>query len=144
MEATLDGRTLVALALIFLAVGVGLLISAARRFAARRMFLASSELAEGRVVGFREAREGERTSYFPRVELRTQSGRVARFESEAGSEQPEHAVGDAVRVRYRVDAPNEAEIDSFLALWGLPVSLGTLGAIFASLGAALLLGWIRP
>lgn len=141
---TLDRTTFVALALIFLAIGVGLLIAAVRRFAARRRFLASSELAEGRVVGFEEVRDRERPSYFPRVEFRTHSGHLIRFESEAGSEQPEHAVGDAVRVRYRIDAPNEAEIDSFLALWGLPILLGTLGAIFAPLGAALLLGGIQP
>jgi hypothetical protein len=135
---------LVAIAGVFLAAGAGLLVAAVRRSAARRAFLAASAPAEGRVVGFREAREGERPSYFPCVEFRTASGAVARFESELGSEQPTLAVGDAVRVRYRLDAPNEAEIASIWALWGLAALLGTLGAVFALLGAALLLGWIRP
>jgi hypothetical protein len=136
--------TFIALAAIFVALGAGLWIAAARRFMARRAFVAGSVLAQGRVVGFRETRDRDRTSYFPEIEFRTQSGRAVRFHSELGSEEPARALGDAVSVRYRAEAPSAAEIDSFFSLWGLSVSLGALGAIFAGIGAALLLGWIRP
>jgi hypothetical protein len=103
-------------------------------------------VAAGRVVGFRQQREGgrERDSFFPLIEFHTPAGHPVRFESETGSESPTLGVGDPVRVRYRADAPNEAELDDFFSLWGLPLLLGALGAVFLALGISLLAGWLAP
>jgi Protein of unknown function (DUF3592) len=136
----------VALSLVFAGVGAVLALHAARGLVRRRAFLAQSVLAEGRVVGFRRQREGgsERDSFFPQIEFHTQAGHPVRFESETGSESPSLCVGDVVRVRYRADAPNEAELDEIFTLWGLPLLLGALGAIFSAVGVSLLAGWIVP
>ena len=136
----------VVLSLVFAGAGAGLAWQAARRVVRRREFLAQSLVAEGRVAGFRQQRAGgsERDSFFPQIEFHTQAGHPVRFESETGSESPSLCVGDAVRVRYRADAPNEAELDDFFSLWGLPLLLGSLGAVCLAVGVSLLAGWIAP
>ena len=47
---------------------------------------------------------------------------------------------DTVAVRYRSDQPDVAKIDSFMSLWGLPVLLGGLGAVFLFVGLGILCG----
>ena len=135
----MNRATLVALSLLFLGTGIALLSAAGRQFARRREFIAGSALVAGKVVGFAERRDGLEPSYFARVQFQTAAGRAITFESGAGSERPSLAIGDAVRVRYRTDAPNEAEIDAFFSLWGLALGLGAVGT---AVGAGMLLGWI--
>ena len=76
------------------------------------------------------------------MKFQTAAGCALTFESGAGSERPSLKEGEPVRVRYRVDAPNEAELDDFFSLFGLALALGGLGAICTRVGAGLLLGWI--
>ena len=100
--------TFVAISLAFLGAGIALLIGAARQFTRQRGFLAGSAIASGKVVGFAEQRDGLDPSYFARVSFRTAAGHAITFESGAGSERPSLGEGESVRVRYRIDAPNEA------------------------------------
>jgi hypothetical protein len=140
----MNRATFLALASVFLAAGTVLARLALRELRRRREFVASSALAEGVVIGFTEERSGatHRTSFFPKIEFRLGTGQVVRFDSGAGSEAPTHAVGDSVRVRYRTNGPPDAELDDFLALWGLSLVLSSLALTFLAIGAAMLLGWI--
>ncbi len=138
----MNRATFVALSLVFLGTGIALLIAAGRQFARRRESIAGSALASGTVVGFAERRDGLEPSYFARVKFQTAAGHAITFESGAGSERPSLKEGEPVRVRFRADAPNDAEIDEFFSLWGLVLVLGGLGAVCTAVGAGLLLGWI--
>ena len=130
--------TFAGIALVFTACGVGLLLAALRKLARRREFIAASATVRGEVVGFAEVREGVQPSYFPEIAFRTADGHPIKFQSQLGSERPDLAVGDTVRVRYHTGQPNEAELDSFWSLWGLVALLGGLGAIFTAIGVGLL------
>jgi hypothetical protein len=130
--------TFAVIALVFTASGVGLLVAALRKLVEWRAFMAESSSARGEVVGFAEVREGVHPSYFPEVAFRTAEGHAIRFQSQLGSEQPDLAVGDTVRVRYHTARPNEAELDSFWSLWGLVALLGALGVAFTAIGVGLL------
>jgi hypothetical protein len=134
--------TFVVLALVFLGSGLALLAAAARQLARRRAFVAGSATALGRVVGFEERRDEDLPSSFARVTFRTPVGHEISFVSEVGSERPAERIGDVLRVRYRIDSPNEAEIDAFFALWGLALSFGALGVVFVSVGFGMLTGCI--
>ena len=59
-----------------------------------------------------------------------------------GGRPPDWRVGQAVTVRYRPESPHQAEIESFLALWGLALICGGLAAVFLGLGLGLLLGLV--
>ena len=51
-------------------------------------------------------------------------------------------IGQAVSVRYRVDHPEMAELDSLVALWGPTVALGVLAVVFVGVGVSLWFGFI--
>ena len=140
----MNRATFIAIALVLFGAGAVLTRLALRELLRRREFVASSALTEGVVSGFAEERSADthRTSFFPKIEFRLDTGRVVRFQSGAGSEDPTHAIGDRVRVRYRTNGPPDAEIDDFLSLWGLTLVLGSLAVTFLAIGAAMLLGWI--
>jgi len=50
-----------------------------------------------------------------------------------------YAVGDAVRVLYEADCPEQARIRSFHALWFICFLFGGLGLLFFAVGAGLLI-----
>lgn len=79
---------------------------------------------------------------FPRVRFRTASGRDVTFDGGMARGGAAWAVGQAVSVRYRVDHPEVAELDSVVALWGSTVVFGVLAAVFLGLGVSLWLGII--
>jgi hypothetical protein len=133
---------LIALCLIFVAVGTWMSILAIRHLLRRRMFLRESEVSAGVVVGLAESPDEEGTSYSPIVRFRTEDWREATFQSEMGSSDASWQVGDTIRVRHRRDRPNVAEVDSFAALWGPTVFLAVLGVAFLSIGIGILIGWL--
>jgi len=128
--------------LVFLAVGASLLVVALREQRRRRAFIAASAMAIGEIIGFREQRERGDVFLYPRIRFRTAAGHPIEFESRVGSERPGWQVGDSTPVRYRAEAPSDAEIDSWLALWGTALFAGAGAAIALAIGAAALLGWI--
>jgi|SRR5688572_26422388 len=130
---------------VFALAGAGLSLAAARQARRQRVFLAGSQRAPGRVIGLSAVPDSSSHSnhdYFPRIRFATPSGREVTFESRLGSEQPVWRVGDEVRVRFPANQPGRAEIDSFLALWGLTALLGGLGTAFLTLGIALVCGLV--
>ena len=51
---------------------------------------------------------------------------------------PAHSVGDKVAVLYQPQTPSEAVIDTFINRWLFPTIFGGIGAIFALIGAGML------
>jgi hypothetical protein len=137
--------TFTAFALVFLAVGAAMGRLALRHFARRRELVANSALTDGVVTGHAEERSADtnRRSYFPEIEFRLSTGQLVRFRGAAGREdEPAHAVGARVRVRYRTNGPPDAELDEFSSLWGPALLFGALALAFLAIGAAMLMGWI--
>jgi len=127
---------------VFLGVSALLGAAAAREIRRRRAFLAVSAKAVGEIIGFREQHDRGDVYLHPRIRFRTAAGHPIEFESQVGSERPSDQIGDAVPVRYRADAPNEAEIDRWLALWGTALFAGGGAMLTAGIAAAALIGWI--
>lgn len=103
-----------------------------------RAFVARAAPADGTVVELVPSRSGKSTSWYPRVAFVTADGRRVEFRSSAGSNPPAHAPGDPVRVLYDPAKPSEARIDRALDVWGAPGFLAAFGALFASIGGAML------
>jgi hypothetical protein len=126
------------------AIGLGLLGVAGRHFVRRRAFIQGSATAPGVIVALREERDGQDTSNvrYAGVRFRTTSGRDVTFESAMGLGGEAFKVGSALPVRYRVDHPEAAEVDSFMALWGGPLAFAVLGIVFLTIGVSVWLGVI--
>ena len=104
------------LAGIFTLIGVAMLIAAVRQFGRRRDFIRYSATVFGTIIALTENREGGEITHFPKIRFQAASGREITFESAMGSSLATHRVGDVVTVRYRVDQPYQAEIDSYTTL----------------------------
>jgi hypothetical protein len=124
--------------------GIGVSVVAARHFARRLAFIRKSAVADGIVVALREERDGMDNQHasFPRVRFRAASGREVTFE--AGMAHGAHGwhVGEVVSVRYRVERPEIAELDGFVALWGPTLVFTLLAVVFVGVGISLWLEFI--
>jgi hypothetical protein len=127
---------------IFVLVGAALSLLAIRHLLQRRVFLRNADVTTGVIVALGERRDEDETSYFPKVRFRTAAGREVTFESGAGSGQESWRIGNSIKVRYQRDQPENAEVGSFAALWGLPLLFAVLGIAFLFVGIAVLEGWI--
>ncbi|MGA6538688.1 MULTISPECIES: DUF3592 domain-containing protein [Stenotrophomonas] len=114
-------------------------------------FRAASLSATGEVVGVVEVWSTDRDSdgqrrqfYCPRISFIANDDQPHQFVSGQCSFPADHATGDAVKVRYRADAPDEARLDSTFAEWGLSLIWGGLGLLLTVLGVGLgVLLWPR-
>lgn len=110
---------------IVLVIGLGILFLGWQWRTFTQNQIATMLLAEGKVVEVvsrTKTSSGERKTYFyPVVEFRTADGESVRFESSTGSNPSAYRVGDAVKVRYDLQTPQSAVIDSW-ELW-LPSSI---------------------
>ena len=108
------------------AVGVGVGFSTWR-------FLQVAESTEGVVVEFVENRSREdgrlRITYAPRVEFTSADGEVTTFVSNTRSGSPSHEIGDPVDVLYDPDDASNANIDSWIGLWLIPIIFTIVGFI---------------
>jgi hypothetical protein len=137
-----DTNVFTLLSTVFVVTGAGMSVLARRHFVRRRAFVRDSTTATGVIVGFREDRNRDEISYFPKIRFRTPAGREVTFESGAGSSHTSLQVGDTVEIRYRRDQPEIAEVASFAALWGPTLLFGMLGVIFLIVGIGILSGWL--
>lgn len=124
-------------ALLFLAIGVGLLVGAVRNVMGTRSTLAKSILTTGTVVANRERRDGD-TVYVPEVSFTTADGHEASFVSQLGSRPAEFKVHDKVRVMYQPGQPRDASICTPRHLWFTAIALATVGVVFIGVGGILL------
>jgi hypothetical protein len=127
----------------FALIGFAMLVAAARIFARRRRFVQNSAIALGTIVALTERKEGVDSTYFPKVKFQTPPGREVVFQSEMGSDPAIGQIGDTIAVRYQLDQPHKAEINSFLSLWGVTLVFAVLGSAFFFVGLAIIFGVIR-
>lgn len=78
------------------------------------------------------------TTYAPTFRFQDATGSPHTVSSALFSSPPEFHVGDAVTVLYRSDAPQDAKIDSYWQVWGLPTLLGLCGSIELPVGLIVL------
>jgi len=74
----------------------------------------------------------------PVVEFTVPSGEKIRFTSDFGSLPASHKVGQTVNLRYDAVNPQQAEIDSTMNRWLVPVILVFIGLIACCLGIVFL------
>ncbi len=123
------GSIFAPIGLIFLVVGVMI-------YQGTQSFLSQSKSAEGEVIDLvmgTSNSSGSRSSY-PVVRFKSDDGQVVTFQGSMGSSPPDFHVGERVTVRYHVENPHDARIESFVQLWLLPMVFGGLGLIFSSIG----------
>jgi hypothetical protein len=116
---------------------IGCLVAVIRQYQNRKGSLSTS----GEVVGLEKRifNPGSAGVYCPTVEFTTANGAMVRFESSFGTMPASNKVGDHVKVFYRPEKPDAAEIDSGITRWFVPgcLFLFSMGSCFFS---ALFLG----
>lgn len=108
---------------VFLLAGVVLLAAGGVTALDRSAFVRHASVADGVVAALNAG------GSHPQIAFKTASGREVSYPQ--GGWIFGYAVGQRVRVLYDADAPGQsAVIDDFGALWGTPIFLGLLGAVF--------------
>jgi Protein of unknown function (DUF3592) len=118
--------------MILAAYGIVLLLVVLLPALRTRGLLKSGAAAQGTVVGAEQKTSTDNdgfthTYYHPRVRFSTPDGRAVVFTSTFGS-QSEPDLGGSLPVRYRVEDPEQAEVDSALT-WVIRAALGFLGGL---------------
>jgi len=134
--------------------GIALILAGLLMAAARLRYFGRSKVTEGRIVAYHSQADGQVHTtyyYYPEIEFRLPSGERIRFVSRSGEgpkrshtetlgDQSESAidnrmpaVGVSVSVRYNVQNPKNAEINSFFTL-----CFGTLVLLLFGIAAILL------
>jgi Protein of unknown function (DUF3592) len=112
--------------------GVAVLLGVLRPALRVRERVSSGAPAQGTVVGAEQKSSGQSMDrptvfYHPKVRFTTPDGRTVVFTSGLGSDN-EPEMGYPVRVRYRPDNPELAEIETRW-VWMVPAALGLLGGL---------------
>ena len=138
-------RSILFTSIIMFVVGLGLLIGAVFIYSTTRKFVATAKTAEGTVFDIVLVREispgtpgakggGMRDMFYPRVRFVTEDGITKEFQSRVGASPPAYRLGEKVKVLYDPANPYDAQVASFLSLWGLPLLLFVMGAFFIFFG----------
>jgi len=123
---------------IFAVIGVGMLAGDAYYANSEWTFVQQAQKAQGTVLELvRHVSSGRNRSvtYAPRVRFILPDGSSHEFTSTMSSSDPDYSVGEPIKILYDPTKPDEAEVDSFFAIWGGPAILGFLGLTFAAIGA---------
>jgi hypothetical protein len=124
-----------ALFVIFLAIGLAMLSGAGYSTLETRHDIAVGTTANGTVTDLFHGSDSDGDSvYYPRVRFVTQSGDVIEFTGSNGASPPAFEVGETVSVLYDPISPGNARINGFFQLWLLPMILGAMGSVFATIG----------
>jgi len=118
----------------------GLLGGAVWSYFSQRRKMDSRASAVGMVVELTNqvTASGRASLICPVVEFTASSGEKIRFTSDFGSRPAGHKVGQSVKVRYDPLDPHQAEIDSVMNLWLVPLILVFMGGIAGCLAFAFL------
>ena len=129
----------IALAFLFLAIGLGLLFASYKINQHEASFRTTAVKATGEVVDL-IAKSGsgsnKSTTYAPKVVFADAMGHSVTFVSGSSSNPPSYKQGDKVPVLYQPKTPEQAEIDSWFSRWGGVLIAGAIGAVFSLVGAA--------
>jgi hypothetical protein len=72
--------------------------------------------------------------YFPVYTYTDQAGTEHTIHSNSGSPSPPYHVGDSVTVLYRSGSENNPTLDQWIWLWGVPLMILIVPAVFVPLG----------
>ncbi len=122
---------------LFFLIGIVVLISGIVQVFKVRRQIAGSVKAPGKVFGMGRINGQRGYLYCPQVEFRASNAQTYKFQSEVGSQPPAYKIGQSVQVVYEPADPNQAEIDSFMAMWFMPGCMVLFALVFSMLGLAL-------
>ncbi|MEI6561765.1 MAG: DUF3592 domain-containing protein [Verrucomicrobiota bacterium] len=118
-----------------LIVGLGLLSFGIKLMLERINFLLRSQKAYGKLVGFKEYRDGSSiTQYLTEIVFEASDGTEHRITSDtASSRKSTRPIGSQIAVRYDPSNPDDAHMDSLWNLWVPSLAFLILGgaALFA-------------
>lgn len=120
-----------------LIVGLSMLAGAWFSYKSTTEFLGAAVSGRGEVVDFFESRSSDSITYRPVVSFETDTGQLIRFTSSTGSNPPAYNRGETVEVLYDPLAPDNAQINGFFSLWGVPVIFVAIGGLLSLIGIAL-------
>jgi len=119
------------LTILFCAGGIALVMWGFHKYTDSRDFVAGAKSAPGKVVGFEiyDAPGGDVQDdiHYAMVLYRIGDGREIRFRGPSKDGWVKLKKGDAVRVLYYADDPENARVDSFMGLWFAATMLWVVG-----------------
>jgi hypothetical protein len=129
---------------VFGLVGLVFLVVAIFTVRSELAFRAVAISAPGTVVDL-EPTSGSRggTTYKPVFEFTDRDDHLHRVTGSVASSPPSFKRGEAVRVLYQPENPDQAHLDSFMDTWFLPLIFGTLGTVFTSIAGGCLIYGLR-
>jgi hypothetical protein len=117
-----------------MAVSAFLFLRTARRTDARVIELVAQVMQRPSTPRERPVKIVMQTNYAPVFVFRDESGATHTVRSEFAGARSTWRVGQTVPVLYSPRYPENAKLDTFLAIWGMPASIGFVGVIFTSIG----------
>lgn len=134
-KVTTHGQASKLIALGFGIVGLILLVASIFVYFNTRAFIDRSVITTGTVVDMSaEWDEDHDRVYYPIIEFETATGERASFKSNVSSTTPDDDIGNTVPVRYDPADPDNAGVNTFLALWFATIFLVIIGVVFTVLG----------
>ena len=128
----------IALAFLFLAIGIGLLFASYKINAHEASFRTTAVKATGQVVDLiAKSSSGSgksSTTYAPKIQFADAMGHSVTFVSSVSSNPPSYKPGDSVPILYQPKTPENAQVDSWFSRWGGVVIAGGIGAVFSLVG----------
>jgi hypothetical protein len=122
----------------FSALGLAMLAGALFWYQSVTAFVAGASLAQGTVTELvRSQSGGDSPTYRPVVRFNAADGQAVEFVSSAGSNPPSYSKGEKVEVFYKPSDPQKAMINGFFSLWGGPLIVGGMGAVFFLIGGGI-------
>ena len=115
-----------------------LLVGAVWSYISQQHKMAAQTATMGTVIELVTRAENSSSIFCPVVEFTGPSGEKVRFTSDFGSRPASHRVGQSVKVRYDPSDPQQAEIESALSLWLVPLILVFIGLVACCLSVAFL------
>jgi hypothetical protein len=137
-------RVAVMMGAVSFVIGAALLVVAADFAGSDSDLSAKGGRAEGRVTAIEGSRNiNGKVMYRPHVAFTDTAGQRREFTSRLSSNPPGYTAGEAVAVIYDPANPADAEIDSFASRHLGTLVFGLFGAVFAMLGAVVVVRAVR-
>jgi hypothetical protein len=129
-------RILYLAARLLLALGAGCLLLAVYLSWQTLQFQRDAAPAEGKVVSYREIKDGKETRYTPRVRYKTADGNIVTIDGQFAATSKRFQVGQTVPLLYKTSQPTEARIALFVDNW-LGACIAALIGIIGMIGGVL-------
>lgn len=122
----------------FASIGLAMLIATLFLYQNTQAFLSTAITTHGTVVELISSRSNDSTTYAPVVIFTASNGEMIEFIS-SGSNPPAYSRNETVEVLYQEKNPQNAKINSLLALWGACLIIGIMGGVFFLMGFSIIM-----